>query len=152
MDVSKVEVEAKDNWSIIFSNVALHLTCSPIFACTARGERRRTSSMFMRPSVQEGPDPQKHLFTQVASFERQKPAAPALTSSEAQLLAAKMQKVFEVAIKGVEVWFVVRSTEEGESALQFFSEGEPTDGITAASIASIKSRRRVRVKDPFLFS
>lgn len=113
-----------------------------VSADVARGERRRPTGIAMRPAALESPDRQWQSLATLYPVMSNKAAAPP-SPREAAALGAKLQKVMEMTLKGVEVWFVLGAAEGGDPTAQFTAEAEPRGPLTAAGIASLKKKSRV---------
>ncbi|KAL8449095.1 hypothetical protein Emag_003766 [Eimeria magna] len=110
----------------------------------SRGERKRFSTIYSRPSGlddlqwQRQPSP----LSAATTMEPSPKATRIPSASEAGVLAARLQKVVELSLKGVEVWLVVGAA-DGENALHDRIQGDQNDALAVAGISSLKNRRKV---------
>ncbi|OEH74298.1 hypothetical protein cyc_03597 [Cyclospora cayetanensis] len=107
-----------------------------------RGERGRLTSAF-NSSAREGTIAQWHSFAPPSPAEQRKPTVT-LSKREAALVGAKLQKILELTVKGVELWFVLG--EGGDAPAQCDTPGEPGDPHAVATIASLKRKTKARLK------
>ncbi|KAL8269859.1 hypothetical protein Esti_006219 [Eimeria stiedai] len=115
----------------------------PAMSTAGRGERKRFSTIYSRPSgLEELPWQRQPSPLAATSTVQSSPKAPRIPSaSEAESLAARLQKVVELSLRGVEVWLVVGAA-DGENALHGRMEGDQTDALAVAGINSYKNRRK----------
>lgn len=78
------------------------------------------------------------------------PPAPAKppSQSEAEALGAELQKVLDLTVRGLEVWFVLGSGDGKNTAGDLFVAVDSPQTLAAAGITSLKKAQRVRLFPP----
>lgn len=117
-------------------------------------ERRRLTGPslhlppFSKPSGQGDP-----ATATLVPTEQALPPAAALSPLEAAALGAKLQKVVELTVKGVEIWFVLGAAEadEGDLIAAQRTDRRSTGHLKAARIASLKKGSKVSCCCIFVF-
>ncbi|KAL8443547.1 hypothetical protein Emed_006761 [Eimeria media] len=109
----------------------------------SRGERKRFSSIYPRSSGLDDPQWQRQFSPLDAATAMEPPLKPTRipSAAEAGALAARLQKVVELTLKGVEVWLVVGAA-DGENALHDRMQDDQNDALAVAGISSLKNRRK----------
>ncbi|KAL8435323.1 hypothetical protein ACSSS7_002576 [Eimeria intestinalis] len=108
-----------------------------------RGERKRFSAVYSRPSASDDTQWQRQHSPWAPTDTVKSPPKPTRipSASEAEALAARLQKVGELSFKGVEVWLVVGAA-DGENAIYDRLGGDQSDALAAAGITPLKNRRK----------